>query len=106
MTRTKNARNNSCRVLSNPERMNHLSRWFSSLTLSARLFVGAAFVIALIGAFYAEENWRGRRDWDRCRRELAARGVELDWTKFVPAPVPDDRNFAMTPFLAPLFDLN
>ncbi len=25
---------------------------------------------------------------------------------FVPPPVPDEENFAMTPFLAPLFDLN
>lgn len=36
--------------------------------------------------------------------EAEARGEVLDWKAYVPKSVPDDENFAMTPFLAPLFD--
>lgn len=60
----------------------------------------------LLGLFYAEEDWRGKRDWEKYKRQLEAKGVELDWKKLIPPPVPDEKNFAMTPFLAPLFDLN
>jgi hypothetical protein len=73
-----------------------------SLTLRAFVVLGALF--ALVCVFFAEENWRGRRAWENCRRELEAKGIALDWAKFVPPPVADEQNFAMTPFLAPLFD--
>ena len=46
------------------------------------------------------ENYRGRRAWEACRRELLAAGEKLDLADFVPAPVPDEQNFAMTPLLA------
>ena len=55
---------------------------------------------------YAEEDWRGNHAWARYKRELEAKGEKLDWKDCVPAPVPDDQNFAMTPFLAPLFQFN
>jgi hypothetical protein len=79
---------------------------FLELSLLARwlLILGALF--ALFCIFFAEENWRGRRAWEICRHDLESRGVQLDWQKFIPQPVPDDQNFAMTPFLAPLFDFN
>src|SRR5258706_8656310 len=81
-------------------------RWFCDLSLLGRgvVIIGALF--GLICVFFAEENWRGKRAWETCRRELEAKGVQLDWQKFVPPPVPDEQNFAMTPFLAPLFDFN
>ncbi len=81
-------------------------QWFSGLSFIGRAVVITGALFALFCAFFAEENWRGRRAWDTCRRELEAKGVLLDWQKFVPSPVPDDQNFAMTPFLAPLFDFN
>jgi len=81
-------------------------QWFWSLSLAGRGVVIGLVAVALFAAFYSEENWRGKRTWEACRRDLAARGVELDWSKFAPPPVPDDQNFAMTPFLAPLFDFN
>ncbi len=65
-----------------------------------------AIMVMFIVLFYAEENWRGKRDWEIYKHQMAANGVEMDWRKFVPPPVPDDQNFAMTPFLAPLFDFN
>ncbi len=68
------------------------------------LFAIGTFLLVCL--FFAEENWRGRRAWEICQRELKAKGVELDWQKFVPPTVPDDQNFALTPFLAPLFDFN
>src|SRR5438309_2386749 len=81
-------------------------QWFRRLSFLGRIFVTIGALFALFCAFFAEENWRGRRAWETCRRELEAKGVLLDWQKFIPPPVPDDQNFAMTPFLAPLFDFN
>jgi hypothetical protein len=81
-------------------------RWLLGLSLLGRAFVFLGALIVLLCLYFAEENWRGRRAWEKCRRELQANGVELDWQKFIPPPVPDDQNFAMTPFLAPLFDFN
>ncbi|MEY2427823.1 MAG: hypothetical protein QOJ40_708 [Verrucomicrobiota bacterium] len=81
-------------------------RWLFGLSILGRAFLFLGALIVLLCLYFAEENWRGRRAWENCRRELQARGVELDWQKFIPPPVPDDQNFAMTPFLAPLFDFN
>ena len=89
--------------------------WFHPFKLARRLFgwrmiriylfflVCAATVAAL---FYAEENWRGRHAWETYKAEQEAKGAEFDSKAFIPPPVPDDQNFAMTPFLAPLFDFN
>src|ERR1700678_1283683 len=51
----------------------------------------AAFAIT-IALFYAEEDWRGWRAMAKCKRELEAQGVTLDWSKHIPAPVPDNEN--------------
>jgi hypothetical protein len=80
--------------------------YFSRLSLPARWLFAAGALLGLICLFFAEENWRGRRAWEICRRRLEAKGVELDWQKFAPPPVAADENFAETPFLAPLFDFN
>jgi hypothetical protein len=61
-------------------------------------------VTGLILVFYAEENWRGYRAWQKYKQMMTARGEILDPAAFIPPPVPDDQNFAMTPALAPLFD--
>jgi hypothetical protein len=60
-----------------------------------------ATVVALI---YVEENLRGKWAWNRYARDVEARGESLQLSAFVPPPVPDEQNLAMTPFLAPLFD--
>jgi len=80
--------------------------YFSRLSVPARLLILVGALLAIVCLLFAEENWRGRRAWAICQRELEANGVELDWQKFVPPPVADDQNFAETPFLAPLFDFN
>jgi hypothetical protein len=67
------------------------------------LFV-LACLATLLALYYAEENWRGARAESDYRHALEARGESLDYRTFVPTPVPDNENFAGTPFFAPLFD--
>jgi len=52
-------------------------------------FVGCVILIAL---FYVEENWRGQRAWENCKRVLKAQGLALNWTNYIPAPVSDYEN--------------
>ncbi|MGA2247920.1 MAG: hypothetical protein ABSH48_23285, partial [Verrucomicrobiota bacterium] len=52
-----------------------------------------AVVFTAVALFYLEEDWRGKRAWDACKRELEATGTVVDWEKLMPAPVPDDQNF-------------
>ena len=68
--------------------------------------VGLAVLATLIALVCAEEHWRGKRAWQKYKHELEAQGEKLDLEDYIPPPVPDDQNFAMTPFLAPLFDFN
>jgi hypothetical protein len=81
-------------------------RWFFSWRTLGRVFVVLAALATLIALVGAEENWRGKRAWERYRHELEAQGEKLDWKDYVPPPVPDAQNFAMTPFLAPILDFN
>jgi hypothetical protein len=60
-----------------------------------RILVGIAVLATLVALLYAEEDWRGKRAWENCKRELAAKGVDLNWSDYIPAPVPDDQNFFM-----------
>ena len=57
-----------------------------------------ACLATLLAIFYAEENWRGHRDWENYKRTLEAQGDKIDWLARIPPPVPDDQNFAMAPF--------
>ncbi len=63
----------------------------------------SAFIIAafftLIAAAYAIVDWRGHQAWQKCQRELKARGEQLDWAAYIPARVPDGQNFIKTPLL-------
>src|SRR5690242_10973756 len=80
-------------------------RWFRGLSVTGRSMVVGALLLVAMCVLFAEENWRGRRAWEICRKELDLKRV-LDWQQFIPPQVPDDQNFATTPFLAPLFDFN
>ena len=44
--------------------------------------------MTLIGLFYTEENWRGKRAWENCKRALEAKGIKMEWAEDIPAPVP------------------
>jgi hypothetical protein len=69
-----------------------------------RYFFCLACVATLIALFYAEEDLRGKLEWNSYMRQSQAGGLELDWRAYVPPPVPDGRNFAMTPPFEGFFD--
>ena len=71
---------------------------------SWRYFIVALALCLAVALFYAEEDWRGRWAWTRYQNRMAAQGDSLQASALLPPRVPDDKNFAMTPFLAPLFD--
>ena len=65
------------------------------------LLIGFITLAALV---ITEENWRGKRDWEKFKSEGEARGERFDLASFTPKPVPTEQNFYATPFLAPLLD--
>src|ERR1035441_7875345 len=83
-----------------------LVRWIFSRRTLGRVLVGLAALVSLIALVCAEENWRGKRAWEKYKHELEAQGERLELKYYIPPLVPDEQNFAMTPFLAPLFDFN
>jgi hypothetical protein len=68
-----------------------------------RILVVSACLATLIAVLYAEEDWRGKRAWENCKRELEAKGAVLDWDKYIPPPVPDDQNFFKAPKMTAWF---
>ena len=68
-----------------------------------RTLFAAAIIIVIAACFYAEENSRGVRAWQKCERELAARGESLKWDDYIPAPVPDEKNFYKAPMMTEWF---
>lgn len=65
----------------------------------------AIALVTLAALALAIENYRGKRAWEACRAEFAAKGEPLDWAALAPPPVPDDQNFWKTPLLRPLSDM-
>src|ERR1700690_639076 len=65
--------------------------------MGRRILIGLAIFATLIAIFYTEEDWRGKRAWENCKRELEAKGAVLDWDKLIPPPVPDDQNLFKAP---------
>jgi hypothetical protein len=62
-----------------------------------KFLFGCACVATLIAVFYAEEDWRGKYDWERFKREWETKGENFDKQSVVPPSVPDEENFAMSP---------
>lgn len=58
----------------------------------------------LVVLFYVEEDVRGKWAWDQFKRAEEAKGEKFGFDAFVPPPVADDQNFAMTPLLRTAFD--
>ena len=78
--------------------------WLFSWRMIRRCLFVLACLVTLLALYCAEENWRGRRAWNGYRRELQARGEQLDYSAFVPKPLPDEQNFAATPFVKSWFE--
>ncbi len=68
-----------------------------------RKLILLAWCFTAIALLYAEEHWRGRRAWDNYRREMEFQGKQLELKALIPKPVPDDQNFASTPFVKSWF---
>lgn len=63
-----------------------------------------AFLATLIVLFYAEENWRGARAWNKTLAELKAKGYPTSIAETIPPPIPDEDNIAAAPIFAELLD--
>src|SRR5258708_10880960 len=86
------------RLTGTPENVNAppakaLRAWSPRMRLIGGLF-GAVCLVVL---FYTEENWRGWRAWEQCKRNLAAQGAWPDGSAKVPAAVPDEQNIFKDP---------
>src|SRR5438132_8274611 len=77
--------------------------WMFSWRILRRCLFVLACLLTLLALFYAEENWRGHRAWNKYRQELETHGEQLDFRVFIPKPVPDDQNFAATPLVKSWF---
>src|ERR1051325_3843783 len=79
-------------------------QWFFRRQILGRgVFLLACFV-TLIALFYVEENIRGERAWESHRRAWEAKGEKFTIAGLAPPPVPDEKNFALTPLLKPALD--
>ncbi len=56
-------------------------------------------VVLVVAGFYGEEDWRGWHAWNEYKADAVARGLSLDYASYIPKPVPDEENFAATPYL-------
>jgi hypothetical protein len=81
-----------------------LARWMCHWRNFRKVLFGVFCLITLVALFWAEENWRGHRAWENFKREYEAKGEKFDLASFVPPPVPDDQNLAMTPLLRTPYD--
>jgi hypothetical protein len=70
------------------------SRWTAAALLSG---------ITLIALLYAVENFRGKRMWDRYRKDAEARGLQLNFAAHVPPPISDSENAASSPLIRSWF---
>jgi hypothetical protein len=59
------------------------------------VFLGVLPLVALL--FYVEEDWRGQRAWEMCKRDLAAKGQILEAESLIPPRVPDEQNILKAP---------
>jgi hypothetical protein len=78
------------------------SRLKRFLRIALFIFVCLATLIALA---ITEENWRGRRDWEKFKREWEAKGEQFDLASVVPPAVPDDQNFSTASIFAGAFNM-
>ncbi len=80
-------------------------RWLLNRRNRRRTLFGLACAITLIALFYAEEDWRGWHAWNRYKRHWEAKGERFDPASFIPPPVPEDQNFALTPVVASCYEM-
>lgn len=74
-------------------------RWLCCRRNLKRFLFACACLVTLIALAYAEEDWRAKYDWEKFKHEWQAKGESFDRQSVVPASVPDDQNFALTPIV-------
>jgi hypothetical protein len=79
--------------------MKRFFRWFISLFKPRFWGRGLLILALLLGFFYAEENWRGARAWQKIKAELEKKGESLDSARFIPPMVASADNFCAIPLL-------
>ncbi len=79
-------------------------RWVWCWRNFQRFLFGVACVATLIALVFAEENWRGHHAWQKHLREWEANGEPFTFDAVNPRAVPDDKNFALTPLLKPVYE--
>lgn len=65
-----------------------------------RILITLAVLVTMIAALIAEEDWRGKHDWESYKHAAEARGEGFDLASVVPLPVPDKQNFFCAPIVA------
>ncbi len=68
-----------------------------------RILIVVGGLVSLVILFCLEENIRGKHVWIKYKHQLEAKGEKLDFKDFIPPPIPDENNFAMTPLLAGIY---
>lgn len=72
-----------------------LAHWFWGHTALRWTFIMLAGWTVVIALFYAEEDWRGKRDWARTLEATQAKGHDVTWR--TPPEVRADENFFAAP---------
>jgi hypothetical protein len=80
-----------------------ISSWLFNHRILRRILIGFVALITIIALVYAEEDWRGRRAWEKYKRKLADMGELWDWSAFIPPPAPDDQNIFKAPKMSEWF---
>src|ERR1039457_7615580 len=65
-----------------------------------RTLVACGILGLVVALFYLATNLRGSSTWGKYVHEWEAKGERFDFASFIPKPVPDDQNFALTPIVA------
>jgi hypothetical protein len=65
-----------------------------------RFLLVLGLLMIIVGLGYGLADWSGGSAWARYKREWEAKGEKFDFKDFIPPPVPDDQNFALTPIVA------
>jgi hypothetical protein len=79
-------------------------RWLCWWGNVKRVLIALGCLAVMVALFYAEEDWRGRHAWNQFKRGWEARGEHFTLASYVPPPVPDDQNFAMTPIASTSYE--
>jgi hypothetical protein len=73
--------------------------WFTHWNHVRKILFPILVLITILALFIAEENWRGKRNWDSYAKTLVERGEPIFYKDIIPPAIPDEQNFAAIPFL-------